>query len=384
VRFHPGHLRILAALALALAVAAAHPGGADPVPDRNAIRAGAAYRAMQRVFYRQDRRVYRESVPGRRPATAWSFSQALAATIAMANLPERGGAFHADVRDRLLALARYWNPSSAPPGYDSLLRPPAGKGGGAQFYDDNEWIGIELLGASRLLGPSRLGRGSLLRAQQLFALVVGGWDSEPSHPCPGGVFWTRDASVGHRNTVSTANGAILALSLYLKTGRPDALSWGRRMVAWVDRCLAARDGLYFDHIDLQGAIDATRWSYNQGAMIAANLLLYRISGEARYLARAEAVADAALAYLAPVIDREPPEFVAIFFHDLLLLDETAPERHYADAVQGYADATWLRRDARTGLFRFPGRATVSLLQQAAMARIYADLAASDPRRTAAR
>jgi hypothetical protein len=349
--------------AAAAALVAVGPGDADQPPD--AARALDAYAAMGRFFHHG--RVWSETSERRgwRPAAAWPFSQALAATIAIAHVDGSRGA---DVGERLLELRRYWNAGSAPPAYDS-------QPGGRQFYDDNEWIGIDLVAAHRLLGRPQ----ALARASRLFRLVVSGWDARSDHACPGGVFWARAERPDHRNTVSTANGALLGLLLYRETRGAGYLRWATRMYAWVYRCLGAPNGLFWDHLDSQGRVEPTQWSYNQGAMIAAGALLYEATGDVAYLRRAEAVADAAAGRFAATLDQEPPYFLAIFFDDLLLLDLLDPARSYVDLVRAYADRIWVeRRDPRTGLFRFAPGQPGQLLQQAAIVRIYAWLAAGAP------
>ena len=351
---------------LALVLAAATAGAVAETPGRgdvdpNRARALASYAAMQRFFHHGG--VYAETSVrlGWSPSHAWPFSQALAATIAVA--PK------ADVRRRLSELERYWNPRSAPPGYDSAVQPP----GGVQFYDDNEWIGLGLVDAYRLLGR----RSELARARRLFELVVSGWDREDAHACPGGVFWTRAASPDHRNTVSTANGALLALQLYDLTHAPSYLTWAQRMAEWVQRCLRAPDDLFWDHVDSAGKLDPTEWSYNQGAMIGVDALLYRATGTHAYIDDAEQVAAAAVAHFRPQVDTEPPFFLAIFFRNLLLLDRVDPHASYRDLVAEYADDAWTRlRDPHTGLFRLDRGRPVQLLEQAAFVQIYALLAAA--------
>jgi rhamnogalacturonyl hydrolase YesR len=148
------------------------------------------------------------------------------------------------------------------------------------------------------------------------------------------------------------------------------------MYRWVRTCLAAPDGLYWDHIDGAGHIDETEWSYNQGAMVAAAVELYRATGQPRYLQDAQQLADAAVAHYRPFeTSSEPPYLLAIFFHDLWLLAEVDPGNHYDADVRAYADGVWKsHRDSATGLFHFGGAQQVQLIEQASMVRIYADLA----------
>jgi predicted alpha-1,6-mannanase (GH76 family) len=230
-------------------------------------------------------------------------------------------------------------------------------------------VALDLVEAHRVLRDP----ATLRRAQRLFEFVEHGWDRESRHPCPGGVFWTRAAGVSHRNTVSTANGAVLALALYRETGSRHYLRWAQTMYEWVHRCMAAPNGLFWDHIDLKGRVDATHWSYNQGIVITADTALYQITHDRRFLRAAEAVADAALDWFEDAADTEPPEFMSVFYRSLLRLQAEDPDRNYFTAAQAYADTAWGRyRVGRTALFSF-GKAP-DLLGQSAMVQLLADLA----------
>jgi hypothetical protein len=300
----------------------------------------------------------------------------MAATNDMSGIRSIGASYAADARDRLAGLQLYWNDTTTPPGYDSYVRPPLG-GGGDKFYDDNEWIGLELVQRYRMTGD----QAALARARQIFELVVYGWDTDPTHPCPGGSFWTQAPWSQDRNTVSNGPGAELGLQLYELTAgsteKAHYLEWSTKMYDWVNGCLLAPNGLYWDHINLAGDIDKTQWSYNQGTMIGANALFYRITGDHVYLDRANAIADAALAYYGAAgrLYKQDPPFNAIFFKNLLLLDSVDHNPRFRQAMQAYADEVWTSlRDPATGLFEFDGSQPVKLLFQSAMVQIYATLA----------
>lgn len=328
---------------------------------RNLGRAQTVYASLQRYFGGPGR-LRRDTYPGQGAPSAWSLSQELAATIGLA---EADPSFRADVRDDLSTLDLY----RSGPGYLPYPRVPS-ETDAVEYYDDNEWLGLDLVRAHRLLGDRR----SLDEAERVFAFVSSGWDRAKGHSCPGGVFWTTDPSNSDRNAVSTANGALLALALYRETHMPSYLHWAKTMYAWVDRCLAAPDGLFADHLTLTGAIDATEWSYNQGAMIAAGAELYSATDDTGYLARATALADSSLARFATGgFDGQPLIFAAIFFRDLKQLAAVAPDPEYTHAAQRFADEAWRRgRDRRTGLVMSSG--TASLLDQAAVVDLYAELA----------
>ncbi|MEA2474150.1 MAG: hypothetical protein QOE06_2065 [Thermoleophilaceae bacterium] len=348
-------------LALAIAPAPARAG------DRTSLaRATTSYGALQKYLYVPSRRLYR----GSPYSFVWPFSQAFAATVAMGSLPGVGGRYDRHVRDRIAGLGSYWNPDKKPPGYEGAVRPPLGKGGDIG-YDDNEWIGLELLRRYQRTHATSM----LNRAKQLFSLVVFGWDTDPTHPCPGGVLFSQALNNRDRNTVSNAPGVELGLRLFQVVHDPYYLDWSKRFYNWVQTCMLSASGLYEDHIDFDGAVDRTIWSYNQGTMIGSNVLMWKVTGRRGYLRRAQEGANTALGYFTPSrLRSQPPFFVAIFMDNLLALDAVRPRSAYRAAVRSYANWAWrARRSAQTGLFNFQtdgGR----VLEQAAMVRIYAALA----------
>jgi Glycosyl hydrolase family 76 len=347
-------LALLVAMLLLPAVAAA-PVRAD---SRDAARATASFSAMERYLYDRGAGDYRERIGAAPGSHAWPFSQALAANIAIAGLHRLG--VQAPVRARFATLERRFRSAAA---YVAWPHRDI-------YLDDNEWLAQDFLDWSDLAG----GAPARARAAAIFTAVADAWDDVSAHPCAGGIFWTTSPANRDRNTVSTANGALVALRLYAATKQARYLVWSQRMLAWVDRCMLGPDGLYWDHIDLHGTLDRTHWSYNQGSVIGANVMLYTLTGDTQALAHAEQNADAALAYFA---DRwtsgEPPEFAAIFFRNLLALAAVDGRQDYVDAAESYGDTAWTSaRDARTGLFTFTGK--TRLLDQAALVQLYAALA----------
>ncbi|MEA2398010.1 MAG: hypothetical protein QOK25_1566 [Thermoleophilaceae bacterium] len=360
--------RRLALLAAALLVVL--PVGvadAKAKPDRNMTRAADSYRAMQKELYVPARKLYR----GSPYSYVWPFSQAMSATIALAGMPKQAHHYAGHVRDRLLGLQSYFDPSSAPPGYDSKVVPPLGNGG-AKLYDDNEWIGLEMLRRYRMTHDSFL----LRRARTIFDLAVFGWDKDESHPCPGGVVFSQAPGNVDRNTVTNAPGAELGLRLYELTKDSYYFDWAKRMYDWVTTCLGDSSGFYLDHITFSGTIDPTVWTYNQGTMIGSNVLLFRVTGQKTYLKRARRLALDAMTYFTRSrLAQEPPPFVAIFFERIHLLDAVRHDSAYRAYMQAWADRAWkTMRDKNSGLFRFDPSRSPRVLTQAGMTRLYANLA----------
>ncbi len=316
--------------------------------DKDAVRAHRAYRSLEWTYL--DRRTgdYRQTPRGRAGSHAWPFSQALAATIAVARIDGARSAATRAVPARLAELDRRFRAHGV---YRAAPR-------GSVYWDDNEWIAQDLLDWDAVRGSSSARR----KAAQIFHAVTRAWDPDPQKTCPGGVQWTDARGNDDRNTVSTANGAVVGLRLYLLTHDAAYLRWSQRMLAWVEGCLHEPDGLYGDHVSGDGSIDRTEWSYNQGAMLEAYRLLYRATGDETNLAHAEAIADAAFAAFRGRWSSEPTAFAAIFFRRVLALAHDDGRRRYVQAAQSYADSLW----------HAPRR---QLFDQAAVVQVYAALAA---------
>ena len=349
-----------------------------PEPNSWAGRACNAYAAMVREFGHPDEAMFREHAPAvpidRRYAYLWPFGQALAATLDIAALPDADTTTLARAEQLGKAFfAHYWDTASAPPGGTAYPIPP----GGDKYYDDNIWVGLDLIDLWLASGDERWRDD----AARIVAFVTSAWDDDPRHPSPGGIFWAQPAAnaTRDRNTVSNGPAAILALRLHAATGDKQYLRWAERLFGWVEATLRdPTDGLYWDHIKLDGTIERTKWSYNQGTMLGAATLLGQATGNDRFLARARAIADAALARYATG-DRlwaQDPPFNAIFFRNLRLLGEVLDNHEwYRPALAAYAARAWTTgRDPRTGLIGFGRRGRVELLHQAAAVQLYATLA----------
>lgn len=321
----------------------------------------------------------------------WPQTQALTAELDIAHITGAQG----QVMPRCLeGLDPYWDadPAWGLPGYASAVLPLRGPGGD-KYYDDNAWAGLLLTRVYRTTGDEQ----ALRQAEAVFDFVTDGWADQPvcqTQPASGGIFWkqqTPSEAIHDRNTVSNAPNAELGLLLHQISGTPDTVDRARRIYDWVNANLRdASDGLYWDHIGIatDGActVEPTKWSYNQGTMVGANVLLHRLTGERHYLEQAQAIADAALRHYgctprmtadSPLF-RQGPAFNAIFFRNLLLLASVDGNPAYREALESYAIMMWnndgIRRITRAGTVFTINGIDVDLLDQATMTQLYACLA----------
>jgi hypothetical protein len=339
----------------------------------NPARALLAFQAMQSRYYLQGSGLY----AGEPFSYLWPFSQAFAATVSLANVPHMPVSFARELHSRMIGLQSYLDTdnSGASEGtftstlaaFDGTVAPPAGPGG-TKYYDDNDWVGIELMRAYKLTHePSLLGS-----AEAIMAFEMASWEGNPQLPCSGGIPFSNDAENSDRNTVTTAPAAELAVQLYRATGNLQYLQFGEMAYEWVRRCLLQPSGLYADHIDAHGTVETMLWSYGQGTMIGAGTLLYQATGNGAYLYQARQTARAALAYFTPEqLGSEIPFFPSVYFRNLLYLDSVTHDPPGAKLAQSYVDYAWQHLRLTNNLFVAGSPAAAQLLVQAAIVQIYA-------------
>jgi hypothetical protein len=368
----------------------------------NAQRAIQTYAAMQRWLYLpHNGSLYREIASTAAPnAFLWPFSRALQGTLTLAGIGSAAGlerTLTRDVEDRLVGLERYWDGRARVPGYDSSVRPWFGRGGD-KYYDDNVWVALALVQAYRLkLSPS------LDRARQLFAFGLSGRDTRTSAPASGGLFWVQQGvGVGidnhDRGAGTSAGNALLGFHLHALTpsessdgNQPPPLNNATDLLDWVATYLDSSHrgwGPYWNVVREDGSIDTNLWTYNQGIVVGARVLQYRVTGDPAHLDQAETVARQTLATFGD-FTRQPPSFNAMCFQNLLMLhsvtSDNALQVSITRTLERYADWTWAAetgaRDPVTDLFRFAdsgrparGQGFAKLQDQGAMVQLYALLA----------
>lgn len=264
--------------------------------------------------------------PGRGTlAPAWPVSQVLAAAV---DLAELSGDY--EVVERLvIGLRRY----AAGDGYQPSPRDRR------RYYDDNAWIGLCFAQLHLQTGEPRW----LRRARKVMRFVREGQDPD------GGMRWVEGRRARH--TCSAAPAAQLALRLHLTGGGEHWLGFASRTLDWLDRTLRVQGGLYADHVDGDGRIDPTLWTYNQGSALGAKHLLHLATGDAAPLDQARDIAKASLRRFGPNrIWKHPPVFNAVWWRNLLALDTSAPVEGLQPAFDGYLRRAWLEGRAGDGLF----------------------------------
>lgn len=340
----------------------------------NPARALLAFEAMQKRYYiRGGSGLY----VGEPYAYLFPFSQALAATVSVANIPGLPVSFVKEQRSRLAGLGAYLDVDNggAPEGtytstlaaFDGAVALPKGPGG-PKYYDDNDWVGIEM---ARLYGQTH-SAAALGTAEGIMAFEMAGWQAGPTLVCPGGIPFANTIENNQRNTVTTAPAAELAVQLYGITHNRQYLQFAEMAYEWVRTCLTEPNGLYADHIGRHGTVEPMLWSYNQGSMIGAGVLLYQVTHNAAFLYQARQTANAALVYFTPQrLGEEIPFFVSVYFRNLLYLDSVTHDPPGPAIAQAYVNYAWQHLRLKDNVFVAGSPASAQLLVQAAIVQVYA-------------
>ena len=353
---------------------AAVASAATPSPKVQAVE---TYNALQHNYYVASKSLY-SGTPTNSCSTyscLWPFTNATAGTAFLAATPGESR-FLAGVAARRVGLGHYADnaevsPTGAaqPPAYQSAVAPPLGPGG-ATYFDDNAWVGLNLVHAYEVTSDATY----LTLAQDEFNFVVTGWDSNSADGCPGGIYW-EDVAGSQRNATANGANAELGAELDLLTHDATDLVWAEYMYGWTVNCLGTSSGLYDDHVQPNGTVNTTIWSYNQGVMVGAGVLLHQATGTASYLTQAEQTANAAVTYFGSgsLLDNQGTAFNAIYFRDLFLLNQVAPNTSYAAEATSFGATMWSQRQS-TGLFN----PQYGVNGTAPMVELYALLAGSPP------
>ena len=345
-----------------------------------AQRAELLFSALKATFYIPRTGLFRESLRATEPSFLWPFSQGFGATVAVAALPgqlsllkpilfaEMGG-LQTYVSNKVPAAVASRLALQSLPHFAATVS--ALGEGEAAYYDDNDWVGLELVRLYLLTHEE----SALAMAEEVMQFEMSGWDPSSSLPCPGGIPHSTEGERVNRSAISTAPAAELGVILYRLTGSGAYLQFAEQGYEWVRTCLRGPEGLYFDHIEEDGEVDPELWSYTQGVMIGAGTLLYEATGQEAYLREAEETARASLArFPLEQLAVENPFFVQIYLRNLLYLDTLIHSRAAREAIERYLAWAWENLQEPNHLILSADGSPTVLLGQAAYVQLYAALA----------
>jgi hypothetical protein len=336
----------------------------------SAIRAPRLYGRGHRLFGTR-----RRWLVGRDYEYLWPFADAWSALCTLGSLSDQEDALK--LLEAMVSGLRFYTKEprilegAGDAGFESVVRPPLG-GGGDRFYDDNAWLGLALVRHHELTGNPEL----LRLAQRVFSFVVSGWSTDTTWRFPGGIRWKEPTTNRSRNTCANGPAAELATRVYERSGDAMYLDWAIRIYDWTRGALLGPDGLYADQIAPNGSLTPRIWSYNQGSMIGAGVLLARQTSDSSFLDHSAETAEFYLGKVGVVeLSTQDPAFNAVLFRNLLLLDQVRPDHRYRSLAAEYGSAMWATKRLRHGLFVGNGS---PLNNAAAMVQIYALVAGAQP------
>jgi hypothetical protein len=265
--------------------------------------------------------------------------------------------------------------------------------GDERFYDDNIWVGIDMVDLYSLTKNT----GYLTRSKMVWDFILSGTDNVMG----GGVYWKEYGN--SKNTCSTAPAAVLAAKLYLATNDAAYLKSAKDLYAWCKQTLQDPvDYLYWDNVRLSDEdnpnssliISKDKHSYNSGQPMQAAALLYKITGDAQYLTDAQNIAKAAyrkwfipfnsytLGESFRILEPGHVWFQAIMFRGFIELYKQDGNKIYVKAYQKTMANAWLSscRNKSTNLLNgdFRGGSSQSsweILHEGACLEMLARLAA---------
>ena len=336
-------LRTVAVALLLIAAIGSVPAHAARRLTAGQQEAVAAMARLDADFYDPQEGLYKVRGGAHEPEAAlWPTSQVLAAALAVARITG-APADLARVRRIVVSLGRFATPEGV---YHARVIHSL------RYYDDNNWIGLDLIDAASLLHDPSL----LEPAKRIFSFLISGWDAKQG----GGVFWAD----GHpdRPTVSTAPGITVGIRLSALVQGGPYRGWADRFYTWMNRSMRGPQGLYWDHIQYDGQIDKDLVSYNQGAMIDANVAYAVRTGQRSYVDEAKRIASAAAtAFPGPWRNRgNYAAFDAIYFVSLARLAALSPGAANLAPARDYVRWEWPTASASR-----PARSESDLLEQAA-------------------
>jgi uncharacterized protein YyaL (SSP411 family) len=234
----------------------------------------------------------------------------------------------------------------------------------SRFYDDNQWVAVAYLDAYNRTHNKKY----LEVSKMIYHFMMGGLDTVAG----GGLYW-KEGDKNTKNTCSNGPGVLVALQLYKITKRLEYLQKALAIYGWTNKNLQAPEGLFYDNIKIPSLkIGKAFYSYNTGSMLQANVLLYQITKEKKYLTEAQRIAEAGKAHFFKH-GRLPNEywFNAVMLRGYEELYKVDKNLDWINFFAEDADNIWKdERDTNNFLGTKPAK---GLIDQAAMIEIYSRL-----------
>jgi hypothetical protein len=259
------------------------------------------------------------------------------------------------------AINQYYNPMPPTPGYQACVTKEKND---TRYYDDNQWIGIACMDAY-----NRTKKAQYLEiSKTIYRFMMSGYDTVSG----GGIYW-RENDKSSKNTCSNGPGVLLALQLYNVTKQRSYLDTAKLLYDWTNKYLLSPNGVYFDALEMKGnKISRATYTYNTGTMLQSNVLLFKATGDKKYLLEAQRLATAAEHYFYRN-NRLPDNywFNAVLLRGYVELYKIEKDKKRLQFFIDDANSVWQHEKDENGLL---GKTkSKKLIDQAAMIEIFAHL-----------
>lgn len=248
-------------------------------------RIAAIHKNIYTYFYDTSAKLFREHNTRRQDDKPHSYLWPICALIQAGNEMEQLEPGKKYMQPVIEAIDQYRSTKAPVPGYDSYV---VSEGGGDRFYDDNQWIGLAYMDAY-LRNNNKL---LLQHSEEIYRFMMSGYDTVAG----GGLYW-KEHDLTTKNTCSNGPGVLLAIRLYQATKKKSYLDTALLLYNWTNKKLLSPDAVFYDNVKTTtNTIDKRCYSYNTGAMLQSNVLLYNVTRQKKYLQEAQRLAAGSLAY----------------------------------------------------------------------------------------
>ena len=320
-----------------------------------------------------------KQVDDRQSSYLWSLDGLLSAV----NQLEALGFEDAALSHSYIALEKYYDTQRSPSAYAAF---PVQYSQDDRFYDDNAIVALDLIENYEITKN----QAYLERVKQIAIFSLTGEDNKTG----GGLYWSEqnrtnlDSDLCMKAVSSTAFSVTYLLKLYKHTNDEQYLAFAMRLYNWLN--LYIKDpvsNLFWNDIRVRdNFVNTRKWTYNSGAMISNNILLYEITGEEQYITEARTIAASTFTNFTRVFDNKRffPDHdswfnVCLFRGYLDLLRHDSSAQNYVNTFIQNADYAWDNARNEYDLF-YEDWSGVKvgrdkwLLQQAGLVEVYGRIA----------
>ena len=235
----------------------------------------------------------------------------------------------------------------------------------SRFYDDNQWIAITYLDAYQRTRKKHY----LEKSKMICRFMLNGLDTVAG----GGIYW-KEGDFNTKNTCSNGPGVLVLLQLYKITKKKTYLTAALDIYQWTNKYLQAPTGIYYDNINTKNLkIGKAFYTYNTGTMLQANVLLYELTKNQKYLTEAKRIAAAGRSHFFKNgrLPKGNYWFNAVMLRGYQALFEIDKNSTWIDFFVQDGEAIWNTELDSNNMVG--SKHVKNLLDQAAMIEIYARL-----------